>query len=179
MKVRTLNQETYMSPLYIGDMVHTPIVSRSVDVPVDWLDYNGHMNEAFYITAASLGFEAFVQYLGMDKDFVANVASYFTLENHNVYMRECRQGDTLTSCGRLLDCDARFVHLYYDVYRGDMENQDIVFSMEQIKVLVDVHTRRSTALDPHMFARIQAIHEAHKALGVPKNVGHVMHIRKR
>ncbi len=179
MRVRDLYKTQYITPLRLGDTVQTPLVAGSMTVADDWIDYNGHMNERYYITAATQGFEALTQYIGMDVDFVQNTASYFTLENHNVYMQECRLGDGLTSVGQLLDCDEKCIHVYYDVYKGNVADGEVVFSMEQIKVLVDVTTRKATPLPQPMYDRLQAVHAAHKALPTPKNVGRNIQIRKK
>lgn len=179
MKVCDLNKQFYTDPLNIGDMVCTPIVAGTITVPCEWLDYNGHMNEAYYITTASQGFEFLMQYIGMDRLFVHQNATYFTLENHNTYMRECKAGDVLTSAGHLLDFDEKCIHMYYDVYKGDLQDNNIVFSMEQIKLLVDAKTHKKTTLPPIMFARLQAVYDAHKSLSVPRNLSQKLQIHKK
>ncbi len=179
MRVRDLCKKQYISPLSIGNVVQTPLVAGAMRVTDDMIDYNGHMNERYYITAASQGFEALTQYMGMDIDFVLNTASYFTLENHNVYMQECRLGDILTSVGQVLNYDEKRIHVYYDVYKGDVNDGIVVFSMEQVKVLVDVHTRKATVLPDDMYSRLCAIHTAHKTLGMPKNAGRNIQMRKK
>ena len=179
MKVRDLNTPVYTPPLHMGDMVHTPIIAGTITVPCEWVDYNGHMNEAYYITVASQGFEFLMQYIGMDRHFVAERATYFTLENHNTYMQECNMGDVLTSVGHVLDCSEKCIHVYYDVYNGPINDKTLVFSMEQIKLLVDAKTHKKTVLPPIVFARLQAICDAHKSLPPPQNVSQKLQIYKK
>ncbi len=53
-----------------------PTVSRAV--PLDWTDYNGHMNEARYLQAFGDATDKFMEIIGCDAEYIASGGSYFT-----------------------------------------------------------------------------------------------------
>ena len=138
-------------------VVPTPLAFANTTVPNEWLDYNGHMNESMYMIAASFGYEAFAQYVGLTSEWVATKGSYFTAENHCVYLDECSEGDELTIKTLLADADKKRLHMVHYVYRGD----DLCFAMEQMNLYVDVQARRVAEVPDEMWTRIEKVKNAH------------------
>jgi carnitine 3-dehydrogenase len=58
------------------------------NVPVDWTDYNGHMNESRYGQVFSDAADAVLTSLGMDEAYVSAGHSYFTVETNIKYLEE-------------------------------------------------------------------------------------------
>ena len=94
-------------------------VTATRQVPVSWTDYNGHMNEAHYLEAASLATDRFMQMIGADADYVAGGRSYFTVENHIRYLDEIHAGDRLTITTQVLSGQGKRLHLFHRLWRGD------------------------------------------------------------
>ena len=69
-----------------------PIRTVEMRVPVDWTDYNNHMNEARYGQAFSDATDALMRLVGADSDYVAGGLSYVTAEGHICFIDEvgCR-----------------------------------------------------------------------------------------
>lgn len=79
-------------------------------VRTEWIDYNGHMNVAYYVLAFDHATDAFLDYLGMDEHYRdERRCSVFTAEAHVTYDREVRLGDPLRFTTQLLDWDAKRV----------------------------------------------------------------------
>ncbi|QOR38003.1 hypothetical protein HNO52_05395 [Billgrantia diversa] len=85
-------------------------------VAPEWVDYNGHMNDAEYARVFSLAVEALMESIGL---CAAGRSRYgytlYTLETHLCYRREAHEGQTLRVEGRLLDRDAKRLHLFFDL----------------------------------------------------------------
>ena len=62
------------------------IVSVDRVIPVDWTDYNGHMNEGRYGQVFSDAADGFLSSVGVDSEYIASGNSYFTVENHIKYL---------------------------------------------------------------------------------------------
>ena len=59
----------------------------------EWVDWNGHMNVAFYVTAFDQASGAFMRNMGLGRRYVdGKLGMTFVLETHVTYDREMRQG---------------------------------------------------------------------------------------
>ncbi len=135
-----------------------PLEFISVTVDTSWLDYNGHMNESAYMFVAGLGYEGFAKYIGMDAEWVATKGSFFTLENHNRYFKECNAGDVLVVKTHLVDMDKKRIHLCNMVYKGE----DLVFTSEQMKIYVNPTTRCGMEIHMDVYDRVDSLWAVHR-----------------
>ena len=74
-----------------------PFVSSVFSVEPGWIDYNGHMNMAYYnVLFDRCADEAFAEF-GVSADYVRERSmSVFTAEIHICYVRELHEGDKVT-----------------------------------------------------------------------------------
>ena len=71
-----------------------PMETVRRDVPVDWTDYNGHMNLAFYIHLFDAGWEVLLQKFNMGEDSAKKEKkTTFAVESHTTYDKEVKEGD--------------------------------------------------------------------------------------
>ena len=54
-----------------------PIETVRRAVPLDWTDYNGHMNEARYLQAFGDATDRFMEIVGCNADYIQSGGSYF------------------------------------------------------------------------------------------------------
>ena len=55
----------------------------------EWLDYNGHMNETFYLLVFSQATDEFMDHIGMDDATRRRTGTtIYTLETHITYLQE-------------------------------------------------------------------------------------------
>lgn len=88
-------------------------------VQPDWVDYNGHMNDAAYATVISRGIDALMDWLGIDAAFRAEHRyTLYTLELHIRYLREAHEGQALVVAVRLIDHDAKRLHVLMTLRDG-------------------------------------------------------------
>jgi acyl-CoA thioester hydrolase len=136
----------------------------------DWIDYNGHMNVAYYVLAFDRATDAFLTYLGLDSAHRdATGGTTFTVEAHVTYQREMRQGAPLRVSTRLLGFDAKRVHYFQQMHHG-VEGY-LAATCEWLMLYVDLSTRRTAALPEAVAGRLAAIAKAHAALPMPPEVG--------
>ena len=80
----------------------------SVEVPDAWTDHYGHMNEGYFVVAASNSFWAFQAHLGIGTDYYDRTGfALVTVETHIRYLDEVNRGDTLAFENLILGHDAR------------------------------------------------------------------------
>jgi acyl-CoA thioesterase FadM len=162
------------APWQEGDAPGAPLDLYRARVEPDWVDYNGHMTEAAYLTAAGWASDALFRYIGDDEAYRAAGHSFYTVETHITYLLEVDVHEPLRITTQILGVDAKRVHLVHDMRHGDTDAQLCV--VEQMLVHVDMHAGRSAPILPHVFAALTAIRDAHTDLPVPPQIGRVMQL---
>ncbi len=144
----------------------------------EWLDYNGHMNVAYYVLVLDRATDIFMDAIGVDAAYRARAkGSLFALEQHVIYLDEVRLGDSLRVTTQLVDHDDKRVHYFHRMYHG--EKGYLAASGEFLSVHVDLGARRSRPFPPEITARIKRMKAAHTALSRPEEVGRSIGIRRR
>src|SRR5688572_16618631 len=90
-----------------------PFVSSVMRVEPAWIDYNGHMNMAYYNLLIDRAVDEAFELVGLGPDYVAaRHASYFTAEAHVRYLRELSVNTPIRVTLRLLDYDDKRIHFF-------------------------------------------------------------------
>jgi len=157
-----------------GDVVDAPLALYRTPVEPDWVDYNGHMTEAAYLTAAGWASDALFRYIGDDEAYRAAGHSFYTVETHIHYLLEVDVHEPIAFTTQLLGVDAKRVHLLHTMLHGD--TGATLCTAEQMLVHVDMAAGRSVAILPNVAAALAAIAAAHTHLPIPPQVGSVMRL---
>lgn len=157
--------------------IPAPLVLHRTTVPAAWVDYNGHMSESCFLLAFGDSADAFFRFFGVDEAYRAAGHSLFSRETHLHHLGEASEGDPLRLELRLLDVDAKRVHLFHEMYRED--TGALICTAEQLLLHVDTGAGRVVPLPDELLGRLTAIRAAHAGLPRPDAVGHVMGIPRR
>jgi len=158
------------------DLPANGIVSTTAEVLPAWLDYNDHMNVAYYVAAFDLGIDAFKAVLGIDLDYInREKKSTVALESHITYQREASLGEQLRIETRLLNFDGKRCHLYQEMYR----EHTLLSTLESLSISFDTTLRRSCPFEPIMAERYQQAFEAQKMVPIPQWVGKSVSMKKK
>lgn len=160
------------APWRPGDEVAAPLALYRTQVEPDWVDYNGHMTEAAYLTAAGWASDALFRYIGDDEAYRAAGHSFYTVETHIVYLLELDLHDPLRIDTQIMGVDAKRVHLVHLLHHGG--TGAVVATCEQMLVHVDTEAGRSAPILPEVAEALAAIARSHAPLAVPAQVGNVM-----
>jgi carnitine 3-dehydrogenase len=142
-------------------------VSLQRQVPVTWVDYNGHMNEAFYLTAFSQACDRVLTWAGMDLVTVADNRSIFTVETHIRHLDEVHIGDTIRVRTRIVEGGGKKLHIWQEMSVGDR----LCATGEQLLLHMDLTTRRSAPPAPHVADWLGRMMQAHAGLPRPEGLG--------
>jgi acyl-CoA thioester hydrolase len=95
-----------------------PLISDSVVKP-EWVDFNGHMQDAYYLLIFSTAVEELMDALGMDHAYRTETkGTIYTLELHLHYVAEVHQGAPVRCETRLLDADQKRLHIWQELAHG-------------------------------------------------------------
>jgi acyl-CoA thioester hydrolase len=147
-------------------------------VRAEWVDYNGHMRDAFYMLIFSLAADGLIDLIGLpDAVRKERHRSIYTLEAHLNYLHEVKQGTQVRVDMRVLGYDAKRIHLYLEMFSlGTMQSQRAgpVAAGEQMLLHVDTSGPRGVAFDPDVKARVHELAQAHAALPPARFAGRVI-----
>ncbi len=118
-----------------------PVETANRVVPLDWLDYNGHMNETHYLEVVSKACDRFLILLGCDSTYIEAGNSYFTVENIINHIDEANAGDTIRVESRIIEGGGKKLHLYHELLAADGHT---LATAEQMLIHVSLETRRSS-----------------------------------
>ncbi|MDQ0252858.1 acyl-CoA thioester hydrolase [Evansella vedderi] len=143
----------------------------------EWVDYNGHMNDAEYAKVFSLAVDSFMDDIGLDEKS-RNSLNYtiFTLETHLCYLQEAHVGEELTVELQLLDDDAKRLHVFF-VMKNSAGIE--IATSEQMLMGMDTAEGRPAPFPESVAANIETLRNAHEHLDPPKQVGRQIGIKKR
>jgi len=159
----------------ITDEIPAPLTLHRESVQPAWIDYNGHMNLAYYMLAFDHATDAFFDYLGLGEAYLkANDASTFTLEGHITYDRELMAGAAMRFETQLLAHDAKRLHYIHFMYHAD--EGYLASTNELISLHVDMTARKSAPMPEAVSARLDAVAAAHGKLPHPEQAGRVISI---
>jgi acyl-CoA thioester hydrolase len=154
----------------------TGLVVYRDTVRAEWVDYNGHLRDAFYMLIFSFAGDLLIDEIGLpDAVRRARGRSIYTLEAHINYLHEIKEGAEVRVEMRLLAHDAKRVHLYLEMFAGDRAAP--VAAGEQMLVHVDTSGPRSVAFDEDVAARVRELVQRQASLPPAVYAGRVIGLR--
>jgi len=91
-----------------------PTRSAPMQVLPDWIDFNGHMNMAYYNVLFDQAVDQLYPALGFGPDYQKTGCTTYMAEFHVCYLRELHAGDEVTATFQLIDFDAKRFHSYQE-----------------------------------------------------------------
>lgn len=146
-------------------------------VPEEWIDYNGHMNDAEYMRAFSWGIDAFMKDIGLNEKYIEqNKYTMYTLETHICYLDEMEFNETFEIYMRILDYDEKRVHAFLELYGAQGKR---AATSEQMLMGIDQTTGRSAAFPEVIYKEISKFQETCTPEKEPKEVGRIIGIKRK
>lgn len=80
-----------------------------------WIDYNGHLRDAYYVVALSSAVDEVMDHLGIDAAYRERTrCTLYTLELHIHFLHEIKASDELGIVTSVLDFDRKRIHAACD-----------------------------------------------------------------
>lgn len=140
------------------------------EVLPEWIDYNGHMNLAYYTVlfdyATDLLFDEFG--LGLDYRQTRQLGT-FVAETHNLYERELLVGARVRVATQILAADEKRLHLAHEMFAEDGGGR--AAAQELMFLHVDLAARRVCPFPEDRARLIAAAAASHAVLPRPGWVG--------
>jgi acyl-CoA thioester hydrolase len=154
-----------LEPLFFA-----PFVSSIMRVEPAWIDYNGHLNMAYYNVLFDRAVDEAYELLGIGLDYVKKRRhSLYTAEVHVRYLRELHAGDPVRVTFQLLGYDKKRVH-YFEQLIQTAENA-VSATSENLALHVDMDGKRSAPFPQSVLDRLAKMSDSHGRLPRPASAG--------
>ena len=154
-----------------------PFVAAPMAVEDAWIDYNGHLNMAYYNVLFDRGSDGLFDKLGIGADYARTKAmTIYTAEIHVRYVQELHAGDEVTVSLQIVDHDAKRLHGYQEIRHRDGW---LAATAEVLWLHVDMSGPKVAPFPEAVLAELAAIQAEHDKLGRPETIGRPIGIRRK
>jgi acyl-CoA thioester hydrolase len=139
-------------------------------VEPQWIDYNGHLNMAYYNVLFDRAVDEAYELIGIGLDYLKTHGhSTFTAEAHVRYLRELHEGDPVRVTLQLLDYDAKRIH-YFEELSHATEGW-LSATSENMTLHVDMTSKKVAPFPDSIMHTLAAMKAAHAGLPRPQAAG--------
>ena len=147
-----------------------PFVSSVMRVEPGWIDYNGHLNMAYYNVLFDRAVDEIYELIGCGAAYTkTNRHSCFTAEVHVRYLRELHAGDAVRVTFQLLDYDLKRMHYFEQLFHT--AEGWLSATSENMALHVDMAAQKTAPFPNFIIANLAHLKAAHAGLPVPGGVG--------
>ena len=156
--------------LELEPVFFAPFVSSKMKVEPAWIDYNGHLNMAYYNVLFDRCVDEAYELLGIGLDYLnTKKHSTFTAEAHVRYLREIHEGDPVRVAFQMLDYDTKRVHYFQQLFHAT--EGWVSATSENMTLHVDMDAKKVAPLPADMTRRLARMKAAHGQLPRPEAAG--------
>jgi acyl-CoA thioester hydrolase len=135
-----------------------------------WIDYNGHLNMAYYNVMFDRAIDELWLQLGIGPGYMKERhGSTFTAECHVRYLREIHLGDPVQVSILLVGADEKRLHTFEEL-RHATEGW-LSATSENMTIHIDMTARKTAPFPSDIRARVQALVNVHSAIARPEGIG--------
>ncbi|HZP71099.1 MAG TPA: thioesterase family protein [Pseudolabrys sp.] len=147
-----------------------PFVSSLMRVEQQWIDYNGHLNMAYYNVLFDRAVDEVYELVGIGLDYLKrHNHSTFTAEVHVRYLRELRENDPVRVTFQLLDYDAKRIHYFEQLFHAT--EGWVSATSENMTLHVDMAARKVAPFPDTIMRTLALMKAAHARLPRPEAAG--------
>lgn len=156
-----------------GQLYH----STPIAIEKEWIDYNGHLNMAYYNVVFDRGGDEFLAELGFGPKYAAErKLTIYTAEVHICYVQEIHLNDVVTVTSQLIDFDGKRLHTYNEIVHTDGW---IAATAEVLSLHVDMSGPKVSPFPEDVLPKLEFYKQAHSKLPIPARVGRAIGIKKK
>jgi len=155
----------------------TAMVVFEGPVSSDWIDYNGHMNDACYVVVFSKAIDEFMLRIGLTESFrEANQVSIYTLQSMVHYLQEVAEGEPLRVEVELLESDNKKLRVFFTMKHGETDAE--LAAMESLLLHMDMANHRAAPFLPETQKQVDEIQQTQAERPIPELAGRGIALRR-
>jgi acyl-CoA thioester hydrolase len=147
-----------------------PFVSSVMRIEPQWIDYNGHLNVAYYNVLFDRAVDEVYELIGLGPTYLKQHGhSTMVAETHVRYLRELHDGDAVRVSVQLLDNDAKRIQLFEQLLHAT-ENW-VSATCESMTLHVDMAAKKVAPFPDSVLRLVERMKAAHAVLPRPESAG--------
>ena len=148
-----------------------PFVSGEMGLKPEWIDYNGHLNLAYYHVLFDAGIDGLFDAMGLGEAYrVRTGFTTYSAETHVCYLREVPPGATVRVTSQILGFDEKRLHIFQELHHVEGW---CAATLESLSLSIDQRgeTPKVAPFSPATLAGVAAAASAHAGLATPDRAG--------
>jgi len=147
-----------------------PFVSTVMRIEPQWIDYNGHLNVAYFNVLFDRAVDEVYELIGLGPAYLEkHKHSTMVVEAHVRYLRELKVDDPVRVTVQLLDYDAKRIHIFEEL-RHATENW-VSATSENMTLSVDMTSKKVAPFHDSVLRLLARMKAAHAGLPRPDGAG--------
>jgi len=142
----------------------------------EWIDFNGHLNMAYYNVLFDEAVDELYPALGFGPEYQKTGCTTYTAEFHVCYLRELHEGDAVYATFYLVEYDEKRFHSYQELWHQDGW---LAATAEGLTLHVDQSGPKVAPMPAHILEALRTLSESQGARPAPERVGRSISLRKR
>jgi acyl-CoA thioester hydrolase len=129
-----------------------PLCSLTEDVRDEWIDYNGHLSEPYYVLVLGHATDAVMDTVGLGPSYQSSTgSSLYTVEAHVRYLDQVSPGEHLETRSWVIGSTEKLLWIWHELYAGG--------TLRATEEILGVHVTgsRASPFPDHVRARIEAV----------------------
>ena len=124
------------------------------DVRPEWIDYNGHLSEGYYVVVFGYATDAVMHRVGMTPDYLVETGtSLYSVEAHVRYLDQVPPGPRLEVRSSIIGVTAKLLWLWHEMWcEGRLRATEEVLMLH-----VDSRAGRSSPFPDALRARVEEL----------------------
>lgn len=150
--------------------IPAPFERFAGEVLPEWIDYNGHMNLAYYVVLFDQATDLLFDELDLGLDYRRTTGKgTFVAETHTLYENELLVGARVRVATQIVGSDDKRLHLAHEMFEIGSDKR--AAAQELMFVHVDLVARRVCPFLPELRERVATWTAAHAGLPRPAWIG--------
>jgi len=147
-----------------------PFMSSVMAIEPAWIDYNGHLNVAYYGVLFDRAVDEAYELIGVGPDYLKRYGhSTMVVETHMRYLRELHLDDPVRVSVQLLDHDAKRFQVFEELIHAT--EGWVAATCETMTLHVDMAAKKVTPFPAFVQDALAAMKAAHSVLPRPDSAG--------
>jgi acyl-CoA thioester hydrolase len=150
--------------------IPAPFISSVMNVEPQWIDYNGHLNVAYYNVLFDRAVDEFYELIGVGPDYLKRSGhSTVVAETHVRYLREIHLDTPVRVRVQLLDHDGKRMHVFEELVHAS--DGWLSATAESMTLHIDMAAKKVAPWPADVMAAFARMKAAHGTLPVPVGIG--------
>ena len=148
-----------------------PSALQTLQTPVlkDWIDYNDHLNDAYYLVIFTKATDTLQNHLGLTLEHIKNTGeTLFTVESHLAYVQQIGVGEMVTVTSKILETDTKRMRIFHSMFN---DQDELLATVEMLLICYNLESQKVTDFSPMMQKSLSLFATEHGPLTWPKNAG--------